>query len=97
MDPKEAMDSVGVSKMASKLPAHETRLTRWLAGSSDSVSQCLNAFGVFIDAPQDNFYGIASIQFPSLRPNAVLWMSNKLQTYKRHGEPDNYTPPLPRP
>lgn len=101
---QKTMDRVGVLKMAPQLRGHENSLIRWLAGSSENAIARLNAFGVFIKAPKDHFYGMASIEFPSLRstnPDAELenglWCHGCRRNFEQYNSTrklDHYTRPL---
>lgn len=100
---QETMNLAGYLKMAPKLRRHENYIVRWLAGFTDAWHERLNAFGVFINAPKDHFYGMASIEFPCLRPNADAELENGLwchgcrmnfEHYKSTRKLDNYTQPL---
>lgn len=69
---QEAMEIVSVSKKAGKLSYRQLQLARWLTGSSDSEPQNSSTPRLLDNAPNDNFCGMASISFPSLRPNIEL-------------------------
>ncbi|MCJ1261105.1 hypothetical protein MMC22_000969 [Lobaria immixta] len=57
---REAMETAGVLKHASKLSARQLLLAQWLAGLWS------------VDSPTDDFCGMASVLFPSLRPNGEI-------------------------
>lgn len=83
---REAMERVGVLKHASNLSLRQLLLAQWLTGSRSA------------DPPDDDFCGMASIIFPSLRPNGELenglWCGGcriHMENYHRTGELDSDT------
>lgn len=70
---QEATKRAGVLEKTRKLSLRQLHLAQWLADSlSDSEPRNSSTPAQYIDAPDDNFGGMASIGFPSLRPNAGL-------------------------
>lgn len=70
---EEAMERVSILKKAGDLSLPELCLARWLAGSTyDYEDQNSSLFMRIYGVPPDDFCGVASISFPSLRPNAEL-------------------------
>lgn len=96
---QEAMDSF-ISKTR-KVRTSERLLVRWLSGATlDSEPQLSSIFAMDSDSPRDDFSGVASINFPSLRPDGELedglWCFGCRNTYAlRHAKIKNDNdPPL---